>query len=330
MYENFFGLEKSPFLLVPDPNCVHLTAQHGDAISGLVFGILDRRGYLVLTGEAGLGKTTALGALAQLTATSNVQCSLIFNPTLTAPEFLEMVLLKFGFQQIPSSKPQRLDVLQKFLLQSDAAGRISALIIDEAHKLSPELLEEVRLLGNFEASDHKLLQIVLVGQNELNDRLNLPDLWQLKQRIAIRMSLQRLDRQNVEDYVRFRWNKAGGAGAFPFSDSAIDGIASWSNGVPRLINVICDNALLVAFSQEARTVDLAQVREACKELDLPTPAITRPATRPGPVTVSRPAQPQPPVPPPDAERPVVSSGPKTSGWIDSRPSLLKRWLRLTD
>ncbi|MBZ5636725.1 MAG: AAA family ATPase [Acidobacteriia bacterium] len=326
MYERFFGLEKAPFSMVPDPNCVHLTAQHGDAISGLVFGIMERRGYLLLTGEAGLGKTTALGALSQLVAGSNVRSSLIFNPTLDAPEFLEMVLLNFGFQHIPSSKTQRLKILQDFLIRSDAEGAVSALIVDEAHKLSAELLEEVRLLGNFEASDRKLLQIVLAGQNELVDRLNLPELWQLKQRIAIRMSLKRLDRQAVEEYIRFRWGKAGGAGDIPFTNGAVEAIAKWSGGVPRLINGICDNALLIAFSDESHTVDVPQVREACKELDLPTtaslirvepPVPTRPALRPVPpvqTDLSKGLL--------ERERPILSS------WADSQPSLLKRWLRL--
>jgi general secretion pathway protein A len=326
MYEKFFGLEKTPFSMVPDPNCVHLTAQHGDAISGLVFGIMERRGYLLLTGEAGLGKTTALGALSQLVAGSNVRSSLIFNPTLAGPEFLEMVLLNFGFQQIPSSKAQRLKMLQEFLVRSDIEGTISALIVDEAHKLSAELLEEVRLLGNFEASDHKLLQIVLAGQNELVDRLNLPELWQLKQRIAIRMSLKRLDRHAVEEYIKFRWGKAGGKSNFPFTNSAVEAIANWSGGVPRLINGICDNALLIAFSQVTHTVDVPQVREACGELDLPTTASVVHAEPPVPI---RPAL--RPVPPPkrdlppdilEPERPVLSS------WADSQPSLLKRWLRL--
>ena len=157
-------------------------------------------------------------------------------------------MLNFGFRDIPDSKAQRLKLLEEFLITSDADGKVLALIIDEAHQLSPELLEEVRLFGNFERADRKLLQIVLVGQNQLNDKLNLPQLWQLKQRITIRLSLRRLDREAVEEYVRFRWAKAGGAEPIPFTSAAIDGIASWSNGIPRLINIICDNALLIAFA----------------------------------------------------------------------------------
>ena len=174
----------------------------------------------------------------------------------------------------PSSKAQRLKLLEEFLVRSDADGKILALIVDEAHQLSPDLLEEVRLLGNFESNDCKLLQIVLVGQNELNDRLNLPQLWQLKQRIAIRLSLRRLDREAVEEYIRFRWGKAGGEEPNPFTNAALDGIACWSNGIPRLINVICDNALLIAFAETSNAIDIQTIREACEELALPTPTIT--------------------------------------------------------
>jgi general secretion pathway protein A len=275
MYEKFFALTKAPFSLVPDPDCIHLTAQHADAISGLAFGVLDRKGCLVLTGEAGLGKTTALRALSQLLGKSNADSSVIFAPTLTAPEFLELALLNFGFQDIPPSKARRLKLLEEFLGRSDAQGRVAALIVDEAHQLSPELLEELRLLGNFESSSHKLLQIVLAGQNQLNDQLNLPQLWQFKQRITIQLSLRRLDREAVEEYIRFRWGKAGGVEEIPFSEAAIDAIAAWSNGTPRLINVICDNALLIAFSETRRNVDAKMVREACEELSLPTSTIPR-------------------------------------------------------
>jgi general secretion pathway protein A len=326
MYEKFFALTKAPFSLVPDPECIHLTAQHADAISGLAFGVLARKGYLVLTAEAGLGKTTALRSLSQLLRESNVQSSVIFAPTLTGPEFLELALLNFGFKDVPVSKAQRLKLLEEFLVRSDADGKVLALIVDEAHQLSPELLEEVRLLGNFETNDSKLLQIVLVGQNELNDRLNLPQLWQLKQRIAIRLSLRRLDREAVEEYVRFRWAKAGGEEPIPFTGAALDGIACWSNGIPRLINVICDNALLIAFAETSKKdIDIQTIREACEELSLPTPTITprspsfagaRPYVRP-------------------AEHPSLESTEKvgpdapTNGWAASKPSLVKRWSRLT-
>jgi general secretion pathway protein A len=322
MYERFFQLTKMPFPLVSDPECIHLTAQHESVIRGLVFAVLERRGYLVLTGEAGLGKTTALRALAALLIESEVQASVILTPTLTASEFLELLMLNFGFNEIPASKARRLRLLESFLIHSDAAGQVSALIVDEAHQLSEELLEEIRLLGNFEASGHRLLQIVLAGQTELNDRLNLPQMWHLKQRIATRLSLRRLDCKAVEEYMRFRWNEAGGASFFPFTDVAVDAVAAWSCGIPRLINSICDNALVIAFSETTRTVDLEMIREACVELMLPLPRVApRPrSVEPDPTTsqlgqtvrerVDR-LQPETPA--------VVRSEPK--------PSFMTRWLR---
>jgi len=270
MYQAFFAIDKCPFHMTPDPGCVYMTSQHVEAISGLVYGILDRRGYLLLTGEAGLGKTTALTAALQLAGTK-VQSSLILNPILSSAEFLETVMLDFGIENIPPSKAQRLRLLQDFLLRGDAEGKVSVVVIDEAHKLSVELLEEIRLLGNFDFADHKLLQIVLVGQNELAPILNREELRQLKQRIAIRLSLHALDDGEVGNYIQFRWKMAGGKDLAPFTPEAAAAVALWSKGIPRVINAICDNALLVAFAEETRVVDLNQVREAASDLDLITP-----------------------------------------------------------
>ena len=324
MYEKFFGLTKAPFSLVPDPDCLHLTAQHADAISGLAFGVLERKGYLVLTAEAGLGKTTALRALSRLLAESKVESSLIVTPTLTPSEFLELAMLNFGFKDIPASKAQRIKLLEEFLVRSDAEGKVLALIVDEAQQLSSEVLEEVRLLGNFESSNRKLLQIVLAGQNQLNDRLNVPELWQLKQRITLRLSLQRLDRQGVEEYIRFRWRKADGSEPIPFSTAALDAIASWSQGIPRMVNTISDNALLIAFSDTKHAVDLQEVRGACEELSLPTPTITRQIH---PFAGARPLTPPIEQPAVDSVEPADSES-SPDGWAKSRPSLLKGWLRL--
>jgi general secretion pathway protein A len=199
---------------------------------------------------------------------------------------------------------------------------VTALIVDEAHQLSPELLEEVRLLGNFETSDRKLLQIVLVGQNQLNDQLNLPQLWQLKQRIAVRLSLRRLDRQAVEEYIRFRWGKAGGQDPTPFSTAAFHAISTWSGGNPRLINVICENALLIAFSETSRSIDVQTVRDACEELQIPTPAMARSSpsfagARPLMSLVEPGGEPGELIEPEGAE----------DGWAKWRPSLLQRLMR---
>jgi general secretion pathway protein A len=250
----------------------------------------------------------------------------VFNPTLTPAEFLELALLNFGFREVPASKAKRLKMLEEFLVRGDNNGRASALVVDEAHLLSPALLEEIRLLGNFENSDAKLLQIVLVGRNELNDRLDLPELWQLKQRITVRLSLQRLDRQAVEEYVAFRWNKAGGTPPSPFTAEALDAIAAWSNGIPRVVNLICDHALLIAFSESSRGVDVPTVREACRELSLATPSL---GLRSLPVQSA--SQPPTPIPPqPERLLDTVAATQESDGtWGASQPSRLRRWLHLS-
>ena len=308
-----------------------MTAQHADVISGLAFGVLERKGYLALTAEAGLGKTTALRALSRLLQESNVLSSVIFAPRLTPSEFLEMALLNFGFQNIPASKAQRLKMLDEFLANADAEGKICSLIVDEAHELSPDLLEEIRLLGNFESAERKLLQIVLAGQNQLNDHLNLPQLWQLKQRITLRLSLKPLDREAVEAYINFRWNHAGGSQPSPFTAATMEAVAAWSKGVPRLINVICDNALLIAFSETDRTVDAETIRAACEELSFPTPPITRaPAHQGGRAVAPSPVAASPPTPLAATKTPSpVDSDPSFNAWVAARPSLLRRWFGLT-
>jgi hypothetical protein len=196
------------------------------------------------------------------------------------------------------------------------------LVVDEAHQLSEELLEEIRLLGNFEVADRKLLQIVLAGQSEFNDQLNLPHMWHLKQRIAIRLSLRRLKREAVEEYIQYRWSAAGATGPSPFTDDAVDAVAAWSYGIPRLINTICDNALLIAFSETIRTLNVEIIREACIDLRLPTPAFApRPRALEPPPTKS---QREPTAPPlADQLQPVALA----SGRPEPRPSFLNRLRR---
>jgi len=267
MYARSFGLQTGPFNMTPDPAFLYVTPQYREALVGLAYAVLGRKGFVVLTGEAGTGKTTLLVKVLKSVPVSQLQFSVIVNPTLTPSEFLEMVLLDFGVKDIPASKAQRLWKLQNLLFSGRDEGKVSALIVDEAHKLSLEVLEEIRLLGNFEETQRKLLQIVLVGQDELDEILNREDLRQLKQRIALRMCLHPLNPVEVGQYVQHRWTIAGGDQA-PFSLDALRGVASASRGIPRIINSVCENALLSAFAEGSATVETRHVDEAAADLQL--------------------------------------------------------------
>lgn len=268
MYTEFYGLAKKPFNMTPDPAFLFLTAQHREALAGLTYAILERKGFLVLSGMAGLGKTTLLAWVLEKLPCEHVQSSVILNPLLTKEEFLELAMLDFGLTDMPASKAQRLWMLQKFLLRGRKEGKINVLIVDEAHKLSTELLEEIRLLGNLEYGDEKLIQILLIGQSELDEVMNRPELWQLKQRISVRLAIKPLSVDEVEKYILHRWTIAGGKSPLPFIPEAIANIRKFSKGIPRLINSLCDNALTLAFADEARAVSAAHVETAATDLQI--------------------------------------------------------------
>ena len=194
--------------------------------------------------------------------------SVILNPTLTESEFLELALLDFGFANVPASKAQRLIQLQEFLLRVKQAGKIAVLVIDEAHKVEPSVLEEVRLLSNLELPGEKLLQIVLAGQDELLATLERPALRQISQRVSVRLVLSPLLPGDVEHYIALRWAKAGATTPPPFTPDAYPEIARWSSGIPRLVNAVCDNALTTAFVDKPPVVAARHVREAARDLGL--------------------------------------------------------------
>jgi general secretion pathway protein A len=286
MYNKFFGLDKNPFNMTPDPAFLFLTAQHREALAGLWYAVLEKKGFLVLTGDAGTGKTTLVSKVLQNFPPELVRPILILNPSLSPAEFLEMTLLDAGMQKVPESKAQRLASFHSILLEGHQAGTATALFVDEAHKLSLELLEEIRLLGNFEYADEKLLQILLVGQDELNTLLERDDLRQFKQRIALRISIGRLSQAETGQYIEYRWTKAGGMSKPPFTPDAIASVYACSSGIPRVINVLCDNALMIAYGEGHESVTLASVTSAARDLYLighghPVPVI--PAYRPVPV-----------------------------------------------
>jgi general secretion pathway protein A len=319
MYSQHFGLDKGPFEMTPDPACLFLTEQHREALAGLTYGILAHKGFIALIGDAGSGKTTLLARVLERLPADQVSSSVILTPTLTPSEFLELMLLDFGLFDIPSSKAQRLLLLQKFLLDAQRRGKLAVLIVDEAHKLTPEVLEEIRLLGNFERPDRKLLQIVLAGQNELDDILDRGDLRQLKQRISLRLCIGPLSSAEIEEYVRYRWAKAGG-GSAPFSPAAIAALARYSHGVPRLINSLCDNALMIAFGEGGASVAEHHISAAARDLAIRN---GNPPPIPVPVPVPPVAAPLP-APPPQFDDVMVRTL-ERYGRRTPHPSRLTRW-----
>jgi general secretion pathway protein A len=285
MYEKHFGLTKHPFSMTPEPALLYMTPGHREALAGLAYAILERKGFVLLTGEAGTGKSTLLARTLQCLPANRVVSSVILNPTLTESEFLELAMLDFGFTNVPSSKAQRLVQLQEFLMRVRQAGKIAVLVVDEAHKLAPSVLEEVRLLSNLELPGEKLLQIVLAGQDEILEMLDRPELRQFSQRISFRLALSPLAPADIEQYVALRWAKAGARTAPPFTSEAYDEIARSSRGIPRLVNSLCDNALTTAFVEKPPVVGARHVREAARDLALLRPVNEAAAARNGAVAV---------------------------------------------
>lgn len=282
MYEATFGLKTSPFAMTPDPSTVYWTEGHREALAGLTYAIGRCKGIVVLSGPAGTGKTTLLRKFIDTGAVPMIT-SFIYNPMLSADDFLEMALADFGIHTEGQTKAQRLLRLEQFLLETHKSGKMAVLIIDEAHKLSPELLEEVRLFANFETDKQKLLQIVLAGQPELADMINSASLWQLKQRVALRLKIGPLAVSEVKQYLLVRWTKAGGQEPLPFDDAVVSAVGNASQGVPRIINGICDHALLSAYSSGRPRVLVADIVEALHDLDIQAP---EPAAKPAPAVVN--------------------------------------------
>lgn len=265
MYKQHFGLNANPFSMTPDPALLYMTPGHREALAGLAYAVFDKRGFVVLIGEAGTGKSTLLARTLDRMPTSRVVSSVILNPTLDQAEFIEMMMLDFGFPTVPQSKAQRLTQLQEFLIRTNRAGKIAVLLVDEAHKTAPAVLEEVRLLSNLELPGEKLLQIILAGQPELIDLLKRPDLRQLNQRISVRLAIDCLNSAEIEQYVTFRWTRNSSSPP-PFSAEAYACIARFSRGIPRLVNAICDNALMLAFAEKTQSVKSKHIEEACRDL----------------------------------------------------------------
>jgi general secretion pathway protein A len=269
MYEAFFGLRERPFDLTSNPRFLLLTGKHREALSNLQYGITSRRGLTLLIGDAGTGKTTLVRAAVQEFERQGAIIAYLNNPTLSRGEFCEFLAAAFNLHpSVALSKPRLLVELGRVLQARRTAGLITALIIDEAQGLPDELLEEVRLLANIETATEKLLPIVLAGQPELADRLNQTSLRQLKQRVALRCLLGALDHRETSEYIAGRIRVAGGNSALVFTRQAVDAIFRRSGGIPRLISVICDNALISGFAADRRPVSLDIVEDVCRDFDL--------------------------------------------------------------
>ena len=275
MYEGFYGLQERPFDLTPNPRYLLLTPMHQEALSGLDYGITTRRGIAVLIGEAGTGKTTLLRKVLSLrhqtTASRDTSgdCFVYINhPTLSPEDFYEVLGERFEFDtSAGSSKRQFLRRLEAFLIERHEQGHLTALIVDEAQSVPDELLEEIRLLGNIESTEDKLLQIVLAGQPELAERLNQHSLRQFKQRVAVRCHLSPLEPRETAAYIAGRIRLAGGDASRMFTRDAVIAIHVASGGIPRTISVICENALVSGFAAGERMIDKDTIDEVCRDLD---------------------------------------------------------------
>ncbi len=268
MYLKMFGLNEKPFHITPNPRFIFLSKNHKEAFAHLLYGVRQRVGFLSLIGEVGTGKTTVLRTLLHQLEQSNHQVALIFNPCLSALELLHAIHREFS---IPCAADEenlaRLhDSLNNFLLEQRQQGRTVVLVIDEAQNLEPAVLEQLRLLSNLETETDKLLQLIIVGQPELDEVLERHELRQLKQRLVVRYRLTKMDAEDTAAYIHHRLKVAGHQGGALFNDKAVQLIFRLTQGLPRLINILCDRAMLVAYTHERNRIDYATVREAQNEL----------------------------------------------------------------
>lgn len=266
MYRSFFNLTCKPFDLVPNPDFIFLSKTHKKAISYLDYGIRERVGFILLTGEVGSGKTTIIRELINQHH-ERVILAKVFNTKVNSEQLLSMINDDFDLPVQGKDKIELLRDLNHFLVEQYGKGNRPLLIIDEAQNLTLDTLEEIRMLSNLETSDSKLLQIILVGQPELRTLLARPELRQLRQRINIQCNLVPLNRQEVEEYIFHRLQVAGNGDALSFSPQALDLLFIYCCGIPRLINILCDFLLLAAFAEEVRDVNEEMIRDIAGDLD---------------------------------------------------------------
>jgi general secretion pathway protein A len=266
VYLEFYSLKQMPFDITPNPRFLFHSTKHREAFNHLLYGIRERKGFVQLTGEIGAGKTTLCRALLeQLDA--KFSTALILNPVLNGDEMMKAIATEYGLDVKGKDRLETIAAISDFLLKQTLAGKETVLIIDEAQNLTEDLLEQVRLISNIETDDRKLLQIVLMGQPELRERLNSPRLKQLRQRITVRYHLRALTRAEVGEYIRHRLALAGSAGNPTFTGPAVWRIFRYSQGVPRLVNAVCDKALLAGFVERSNRINYRMVGRAIRELE---------------------------------------------------------------
>ena len=265
MYLDYFQLNEFPFNVTPDPRFLFFSARHQEAHDSLLYGIEHRKGFIVLTGEVGCGKTTICRSVFNQLPT-NTHSALVLNPSLTASQLVRSILLDLGMDPKGRDKLVHIAQLNRFLLDCLAQQQNVAVIIDEAQNLDPNLMEQVRLLSNLETDQHKLMQIILSGQPELKDRLRQPELRQLRQRVMIHCDLEHLTTVETAFYIQHRLKVAGSDGSILFSPEAVTQIHQRAEGIPRQINTLCDRSLLSAYIRKNRNVNAMDVQNAITEL----------------------------------------------------------------
>jgi general secretion pathway protein A len=268
MYETFYGLKEKPFNVTSDPAFFFLSRKHKEAFSHLIYGIKERKGILLITGEIGTGKTTLCRALLN-NLDKKIKTAFILNPNFSETQLLQLIVEDLGISPKNKTKMALISALNKFLIQEAISGGNVALIIDESQNLKIGQLEQIRLLTNLETEKEKLLQIILVGQPELNQRLSLTQLRQLNQRISVRYHILPLEKDELKDYIAHRLKVAGSNGNIEFTPEALEEIFIFSCGIPRLINVMCDRALLAGFVNETKKISYEIIKKCAEEIKCP-------------------------------------------------------------
>src|SRR6266403_592791 len=277
MYKSFYGLKENPFNVNPDPRFLYLTKQIEEALTGLMYGIQTRKGFITLTGEVGTGKTTLVNRLLDWLHHRQTRTAFLFNSRMNSSQLFDFILAEFDIPCESKSKSQQLLKLNHWLLERYRDGETVVLIVDEAQNLTYPVLEEIRLLTNLETSTEKLLQIVLSGQPELEEKLKLPELRQLRQRIMLRCKTGPLSKEQTHDYIAQRLRIAGASGELIFSTKAVETIHLYSLGIPRVVNLLCEHSLINAYVEQQQPISARIVEDVAREFQLDEVEPTAPA-----------------------------------------------------